>query len=152
MTFDPQATIDTIITHAKKLGIFERVHPYEPKGAPGNGVSLAVWVDRILPLKSSGLDSTTVRVSYSLRIYQNMLKEAQEKIDTTLLSAATKLMVAYSGDFTFGGNARQVDLLGAYGIPLSAQAGYLSMGGTADFRTLVITLPIIYNDAFEQVA
>lgn len=150
MTFDPVATQDAIVSHAKRLGAFERVYAHEPKSAPLGGVTAAVWVDHIEPIKSSGLSATTCRVHYSIRVYTNMTKEPQDGIDRELLAAVAKLMTSYSTDFTFGDEARHIDLLGAYGPSLSAQAGYLNQDGRL-FRVMTITLPVIFDDVFEQV-
>ncbi|MGH3381363.1 MAG: hypothetical protein ACRDP6_42190 [Actinoallomurus sp.] len=151
MSFDPMVTQDVIVSHAKRLGLFDRVHAHEPKSAPGNGLTCAIWADHIGPIQSSGLDSTSLRVTYSVRLYYPMLKEPQDAIDRTVLAAVAALMSAYSGDFTLDDEARHVDLLGAYGVALSSQAGYLDQDKRL-FRVFTISLPIIFNDVFEQVA
>lgn len=151
MTFDPTVDLDSLVSHAKKLGTFERVYTHEPRNAPGNGLSCVIWGDRIDPIRSSGLDSTSLRVAFSIRVYKPMASEPQDGIDPAVLAAVAKLMAAYSGDFTLGGDARHIDLLGAQGQAMSAQAGYLNQDGRL-FRVMTITLPIIYNDCFEQVA
>lgn len=151
MTFDPTQDLDVLVSHAKQLGVFDRVHTHEPKNAPGSGLTCVIWGDRIEPAKRSGLDSTSLRVAFSVRVYKNMASEPQDAIDPAVLSAVAKLMAVYSGDFTLGGDARHIDLLGAEGAPMSAQAGYLNQDGRL-YRVMTITLPIIYNDCFEQVA
>jgi hypothetical protein len=149
--FDPVATQDVIVSHAKRLGVFDRVHAHEPKSAPLSGFSCAIWVNHIAPIQAGGLDSTSIRVAYSARIYGNMTKEPQDGIDREILAAVAKLMAAYSGDFTLAGGARNIDLLGAYGDQLSAQAGYLNQDNRL-FRVMTITIPIIFNDVFAQEA
>jgi hypothetical protein len=151
MTFDPAATQDVIVSHAKKLGVFDRVNAHEPKSAPGRGLSCAIWAASIDPVQTSGLASTSVRVVYSIRVYVNMTREPQDAIDRDVLAAVAKLMAAYSADFTLDDEAREIDLLGSYGIALSAQAGYLNQDNRL-FRVMTISLPIIFNDVFEQVA
>jgi hypothetical protein len=80
-----------------------------------------------------------------------MTREPQDDIDTDILNATDLLMNEYSGDFELGGNVREVDLLGEFGDSLSSQAGYVTIGGTM-FRVMTITLPVIVNDAWNQVA
>jgi hypothetical protein len=46
---------------------------------------------------------------------------------------------------------RNVDLLGAYGAGLSALAGYLNVDNKM-FRVVDLTLPLIVNNVWEQVA
>jgi hypothetical protein len=149
--FDPVAVQDIIVSHAKKLGVFDRVNAHEPKSAPGKGLSCAIWAGPIDPIRASGLDSTSIRVIYEIRVYLNMLRDPQDAIDRDVLAAVAKLMAAYSADFTFGGEARHVDLLGAYGPALSAQPGYLNQDNRL-YRVMTINLPIIFDDVFEQEA
>jgi hypothetical protein len=155
MSFDDAAVrtlLDEIVSHAASLGVFDRVASHEPKNAPGSGLSCSVWADAIAPLaRASGLASTSGRIAFSVRIYSSMLAEPQDDKDREILTATSALMGAYSGDFTLGGNVRAVDLLGMYGTPLSAKAGYLNQDGKL-FRVMEITLPVICNDMWDQVA
>jgi hypothetical protein len=138
-----------LVSHAQATGYFEQVIAHEPKSAPGPGVTCAIWRRRTDPIRSSGLASTSVRSEFTARLYTSMLSEPQDGIDITIDDAADALFAAYSGDFELGGDARQVDLLGAYGTPLSLQFGYLDISGTK-FRVGDITIPVIINDAWEQ--
>lgn len=150
MTVNLRAITDRVASHAMSLGLFERVNTHEPKNAPGNGLSLAVWVDAIGPVpSSSGLHSTTGRVALMARVFTSMLQEPQDTIDANLVDAVSALLVAYSGDFTLGNTIRNVDLLGQAGAPLSAQAGYINQDGKL-FRVMTILLPIVVNDVWEQ--
>ena len=155
MSFDDAAVrtlLDEIVSHAASLGIFDRVASHEPKNAPGSGLSCSVWADAIDPLaRASGLASTSGRVAFNVRIYSNMLAEPQDDIDREILTATSTLMGAYSSDFTLGGIARAIDLLGMYGTPLSAKAGYLNHDGKL-YRIMEITLPVICNDMWSQTA
>jgi hypothetical protein len=117
-----------MIDHALSLGLFASVSGHEPKAAPATGgLTGAVWADLIEPARArSGLDSTTVRLVWNVRVGTNMVAEPQDDIDLDVLVAVAALMQAYSGDFTLGGAVEEVDLLGAYGTPLAARAGYLN--------------------------
>lgn len=135
-----------------QLGIFERVTRHEPKNAPGSGLTAAIWVQRIDPLgPGSGLDETSVKVEMNIRMSTNMLAEPQDEIDPKIMTAAFQLMGAYSGDFTLGGLIRSVDLLGMYGTPMSAQAGYLTHDQKL-YRIMTLIIPLIINDVFDQEA
>jgi hypothetical protein len=78
-----------------------------------------------------------------------MVQEPQDAIDPGVAAAVDALMAAYSGDFEFGSNVRNVDLLGSAGVPLAAEAGYLNVSGTM-YRVMTITLPLIINDLWSQ--
>lgn len=141
---------DAIQSHALASGHFETVNGHEPKSKPPNGLTAAVWVQEIGPLPSeSGLAATTTRVEFMLRIYLNMLRDPQDEIDIEVGGAVDALMEDYTGDFTLGGLIRQIDILGAYGKPLSAQAGYLNLSGTL-YRVMDLIIPCVVNDAFTQ--
>lgn len=148
--FDPVGTLNALVSHALASGMFETVNGHEPVNAPGNGLTAAVWAGRIDPIRASGLDSTSLRVTFSVRVYSSANAEDLDAIDPNVLAAVCALMAAYSGDFTLAGGARNIDLLGANGVAMSAQAGYLDQDG-AKFRVMTISVPIIYNDVFEQV-
>lgn len=150
MTFNATAIIDTALSHAQASGWFDKVNGHEPKNAPGNGLTLAVWAQSLGPVPgASGLRSTTARLVLNVRAYSSMIQEPQDAIDPNLLAATDALMTAYSGDFDFGANVRNVDLLGAYGVGLSATAGYLTQDGRI-FRVMTITVPLIINDVWSQ--
>jgi len=152
MTLGLQAILDTVASHATRSGYFERVALHEPKCAPGSGVSAAIWVDRVAPLRGgSGLAATSALVVLSIRVYVNMLAEPADATDPGLVSAVDALMTAYSGDFDLGGSVRNVDLLGAYSEGLTAQAGYLEQDGRL-YRVMVISVPLVLNDAWSQNA
>lgn len=153
MSLDGAGLLAAVTSHAQALGLFERVNKHEPKNAPGNGLTAAVWVQRIEPIKKSGLDKTSGRIELSVRIFTSMLAEPQDGIDPNMIAAADALLAAYSGDFELGGNlqVREIDLLGEHGVPLSAQAGYIEQD-RKQLRVMTITLPLIVNDIWNQEA
>jgi hypothetical protein len=150
MSLGTAAILAAVISHAKVTGKAERVLTHEPKSAPGNGITIAIWVQSLRPVSGgSGLASTTARLELSVRVYTNMLADPQDKIDARLLDATDALMGEYSGDFDLGGLIRNVDLLGADGDPLQANAGYLEQDNRL-YRVMVITLPLVVNDLWTQ--
>lgn len=152
MSLDSVALFTAMESHALESGLFERVNGHEPKAAPGNGLTAAVWSQRIVPVpRGSGLKYTSGLVTFYLRIYQNMLMQPQDSIDPLVLNAVDVLFAAYSRDFTLGGLVRNVDLLGSTGTSLSAEAGYINQDGKM-FRAMTLTVPLIINDLWEQLA
>lgn len=155
MSFDSAAVLslfDQVKSHALRLGVFDRVNTHEPKNAPGNGLSCSIWTDTIDPLPDAGsLIATSGRVAFHVRVYSSMLQEPQDDIDPQILIAVVTLMGEYSGNFTLGGTVRNVDLLGAHGEALRAQAGYLDIDKKLH-RVMVIVLPVIINDLWVQNA
>jgi len=142
--------LDALASHAQATGLIEVTTTHEPKNAPGQGITAALWVQRIAPVPAgSGLAETTGVVTFTLRFYSNMLQEPLDAIDPAIVQAVDAMMTAYTGDFTLGGSIRNIDLLGATGEALSARAGYLNVGGKY-FRIMDVTIPCIVNDLWSQ--
>jgi hypothetical protein len=151
MTLAIDAIIDAVASHASATGWFDRFNGHEPKNAPGNGLTGAVWLEGVRPVASSGLASSSALLVLNVRLYTSMLQEPQDRIDPTMVKALSDLYAAYAGDYTLGGLVRHVDLRGADGIPLSAKAGYLNQDQRM-FRIITITLPVVVNDAWDEEA
>ncbi|WP_432129590.1 hypothetical protein [Streptomyces tendae] len=152
MALDTQEILDRLASHAKSLGLFDRVNKHEPKSPPGRGLSCAIWVERIDPAGSmSGVRSTTGRITFNVRIYSNMLQEPQDGIDPNIIRATDALIRAYSGDFTLGGAVMAVDLLGmSGGQGMFAQAGYLRMNESRIYRSVTLWVPLLVADLWAQ--
>ena len=143
---------DAIESHALASGLFDDVNTHEPKSAPGTGITCAIWIQNIGPaVAASGLAATSARIEFSVRLYTSFLAEPVDLIDKNLLDASIALMEDYSGDFGLSivTGVSHIDLLGAYGTPLQADAGYLNQDGKI-YRVVTINLPIIYNDLWTQ--
>jgi hypothetical protein len=145
---DTDVILNQVISHAMASGFFDRVNTHEPKNAPGNGLTCAVWANRIRAAKS-GLDITSALLVVNVRIYSNMLQEPQDAIDPHVIEATDALFNAYIGDFTLGGNIRHVDVRGVEGVALEALAGYITIGNTM-YRCMTITLPLVINDVWTE--
>lgn len=149
MPLDATGILAAVQSHAMASGLFESVNGHEPKNAPANGLSAAIWVESIGPARSSGLASTSGRIILNVRIYTNMIQEPQDMIDPSMVSAVDTLLAAYSGNFSLSGKIKNVDLLGAAGASLSVTAGYINQDGKL-FRVMTISLPLIINDLWTQ--
>jgi hypothetical protein len=142
--------LNAVVSHAASLGHFDKVNQHEPKNAPGNGFTAAVWLQAIDPAPTvSSIVATSARLAWNIRLYQNFIAKPEDLIDIRMLRAACDLIQAYHEDFTLGGLVRNVDLLGEVGIPLSGKAGYLPMDNKL-YRTIDVTVPLIVNDVWIQ--
>ena len=143
---------DALVSLAQQTGRFTGgVAKHEPTSKPA-GVHAALWLDTITPVPdASGLASVTVRLAFLCRVYLSAASEPYDDIDAKGLAAADRTMAGWAGDFNLGGTARNVDIKGRHGTGLSGQAGYQKIGDTL-FRVFTITVPVIVNDVWEEVA
>lgn len=152
MALNIRGILDAVVSHAMASGHFEKVNDHEPANAPSHGLIAAVWTDSLQAVgRASGLASTTVLITFSVRVYTSIQSEPADAIDPNMMAAVDDLCAAYIGDFTLDGLVRQVDVLGAHGQPLLVRAGYIQQSG-AIYRVMTVTLPVIVNDLWEQVA
>lgn len=149
MTLAATDILDAVVSHAMQLGLFEQVNQHEPKNPPGNGLSCAIFADRVGGIRRSGLAAMSGRLVLSVRVVMPMISEPADDLDTAVLGAVDALYVAYCGDFTLGGLIRHVDILGSEGTPLDAVFGYITVDG-AEYRVATITLPLIINDLWTE--
>jgi hypothetical protein len=141
--------LDAVVSHALATGHFYTVNQHESKKSPSSGLSASVWVERITPIKTSGLANTSIRLELTVRIYSSTTGTPYDDIDPDLTRAMDDLLGAYVSDFELGGNVRHVDVFGAYGHPLDSRAGYLNLDGR-EFRVFSITLPLVCDDLWTQ--
>jgi hypothetical protein len=153
MTIGIDSILDTVISHAAASGWFEQVNGGEPISPSVPGLTAAVWVDTIDPIRSSGLASASARLGLTVRIYTSAEQLPTDAIDPNVTLATDALVRAYVGDFQLGGadDVRSIDVLGAHGAPLSARAGYLPLSGVT-LRVMTISVPVIVNDLWDEVA
>lgn len=138
--------------HASALGVFEHVEGHAMVNPPPSGIGIAFEAGPIKPgSQYSGLKATSVVFTCTGSIYTTMQTQPADTVELDITGASMALMVALSGDFDLGGNVRNIDLLGATGVGLSADPGYLKLGEQT-FRASVITIPMVITDVFEQVS
>lgn len=148
MALNASALTNAMASHAASLGVFDMVNTHEPKNAPTSRITCAIWVQDMVPA-SSGLASTSFRVTFSVRIFSAMLQEPQDAIDPEMMDAVDLLLADYVGNFTLGGLLREVDIRGIDGNPLRVDAGYLTQDGKV-FRVLTISVPLVINDLYAE--
>jgi hypothetical protein len=75
-----------------------------------------------------------------------------DAVDPKITSAASSMVRLYVGDFTLGGLVSNVDIFGAGGKPLAAEAGWLTIGGDGGgrYRSMITTLPLVCNNIWDQ--
>lgn len=140
-----------VLSPLKKIGPFRSVIQHEPKAAPTDLPALALWWSGIGPARGvSGLAATSARVEFRFRSYLSFKGKPEDKVDPELTRLVSLLFGAFTGGFTLGGEVMEVDLLGAYGEPLSATAGYIQHDGQ-EFRVAEGAIPLICDGLWVQV-
>jgi hypothetical protein len=149
---DVNDIFDRLVSHMLASGRFDAVNKHEPKNSPGNGVSCSLWISSIRPIRTSGLNSTSCLIAFSARIYTSFTSEPFDMIDPNVTSATVDLIGRLSANFELGGqdDVREIDLLGAYGEPLSGKAGYVEISKHM-YRVMTVTIPVVINDIWSQV-
>src|SRR5215510_12538832 len=119
-------------THAEQSGLFQRVIGHEPRSAPGAGYSYCLWLGPVTPVgRVSGLGATAGRVVINGRILTPLIQKSEDQTETKMLRTILQLVGFYSAAITVGGTVMEIDLLGAYGVPLEAgNVGYMEIDGS----------------------
>src|SRR5258708_6539443 len=139
------ALFAAVVPVVKKTGRFRDVITHEPKAKPASLPAVAVWWDKLMPARSSGLSSTSGVIQFCVRVYQaSMLEKPEDDIDKKLLASVALLLDVLIGGFTLGGQVRAVDVRGMEGQPLEARSGFISHDSTL-LRVAQITLPVIVH-------
>lgn len=144
------ALFSALTSHAQKLGLFDRVGQHEPVNAPGNGLSCSITLGDITPdPASSGLNMTTGRIVFQVRVWNTLMlnQSALDPVDPLVLGAVCVLLNEYGGNLTLGGLVRNIDVMG-----VRARAAYVADFEGKAFRVVDVTVPVVVNDMFNQVA
>jgi hypothetical protein len=151
MSLDIQSILDNVASHALSTGYLDGVLGYVSKQSPTNGITAAIYVERILPIRSSGLANTSVRLDLEMQLYSSTYQEPYDGIDANLVRATDAVFTNFIGDFDLGSEARHIDIFGAYGKALEVRSGYMNLDGK-EYRVFQIVIPIVIDDVWVQTA
>lgn len=137
---------DAFVSELQRLGVFESVTKHEPKSAPGQGHSVAVMLSSVqAEAANSGLNITSARITFWVRVTTNMVASPQDQIDPDMLKVVDLIYEAINGDFDLTtAGVRNVDLMG-----MRTETGYLAQDGKL-YRSMVTTIPVIVNNVWTQ--
>lgn len=148
--FELAPALDEFRSICRRSAGFEIVHPHEPRKPPVSGFSIGAWLNTMDPIpRRSGLAATSLRVELTARIYLPM-SGRPENIDTETARRVDLIFRALHDDITITPAEHEIDWLGAYGEPVRARSGWLTMDN-ALVRVMDIFVPFIVNDAYAQV-
>jgi hypothetical protein len=153
MALDLGTITDALKTHAAASGIYEAVTGHGVVEPHAGGLAWWCMVDDIFPYAAgSGLNTVTACVVYKIITTLNdSTTDPQELVDPLVANGADALLRLYMSNFTLGGLVRNVDIMGAAGVRVSAKAGWMTLDN-ARYRAMIITLPLIVNNLWDEVA
>jgi len=97
MALDIRTILDAVESHALASGFFQAVNGHEPKSAPQNGLTAAVWVEQIGPARGgAGLSSTSARLALFVRLYTPATSRSAAWSATSTSSAPTATRSAHA--------------------------------------------------------
>ena len=152
MTLQADQILAALKDHAMQQG-FETVYTHETKSPAGPGVHCEIVASGFeLNAGRSGLDTTSVRLQFRVRLKTTWTQKPADDVDSRLLKALDPLMSSYIAGFTLGGLTAAVAILGdAGGQPIVGQFGYIDQGGVT-FRTIEFPLPLLVDDLWTEAA
>lgn len=142
---DPNAVLAKLYDIGLASGLFVNTLRYEPRGTPANGLTLSLISGPKTPIKSSGLNSVSLRWQIDGQIYLPMHMDPPENLDVLLTKASAGYLERLCAQFTLGGLVRCVDVFGSDGAQLEATPGYLEMGDKK-YRVERLMIPLLIND------
>lgn len=155
MAIDSVVLQNWLIGHATATAeIATPVLAYEPKSkidysAAGGKPVAAGWLG---PLRHApghgGLDSTSARVTWTLRLHLNAFTPDQASVERTMLTAVDALFRAYFGDLR-PATGIEFDPKGIYGEAITGDPGFLDIDKQLS-RVYVITLGVVVADLWGE--
>jgi hypothetical protein len=155
VALDLDAIIKALCTHAAASGWFEYVQGNPAPAQHGQGVGFGTYFERLGPAaRRGGLASTSLVLVMRVELSTlDKLGEPRDRVDPLLINAVDALYSAYIGDFTLGGLIAEVDVKGAQGYgTLDTRGAWATMAEGGRFRMALITIPMVLNDVYVEVA
>jgi hypothetical protein len=132
-------------------GRYERGGTHEPTSAPGSGLTFAIFAGSERPITSSGLNSTSTLMIWTIQSRLSITYKPQDDIDLKLGNATRDLCQRLSQNYDLDvDGVRSIDVRGINGVPLSWESGYLNQDNKW-FRVFGLQVPLIINDAWPEV-
>jgi hypothetical protein len=144
MSLDTRGIMSKLASIGQASGLFVKVAKFEPRGQPGNGVTLWLISGPMRPITSSGLNNASLRWQIDGMVYVPISKEPIADLDAILTDAAAKYLEALCAQFTLGGLVRCIDVFGSDGEPLSATPGYVEQNDKV-YRVIRLEIPLLIN-------
>lgn len=141
---------EQLVSHSERLGWFDHVAIGDIESAPAGGLVCAWTIDGFVPDPStSGLNTTSVIVIATARIYRNQTAHPNEGVPVAVLEAVDDFIESLHTDLKLDRDDSTVDLFGFGQNRMGANAGLLEFNGTI-YRFVDVTIPILVKDVWTQ--
>lgn len=144
MAFDITSTLEVVRSHVATTGGLASVEIEEPKQPYGDNRFHASVFMRSAEVVITTLDSTVEVHSVIVRLYRDALAEPKNQIETGMAFLVSTIGDNILGDFSLGGNIRNVDIGGDFGQPFRADWGRVEIGQTT-YRVADLLLGCVVN-------
>jgi|TARA_R110002020_G_scaffold54717_3_gene152403 hypothetical protein len=148
MAFDITKTINAIASFLEARGEFSLVQIGEPKSPPQGEMSAAIFASDASVVGVT-LQTTVEVHEVTIRIYRNMMDEPEEDNEIRTSQAVTGITSDLLSDYDLSSSVRNISI-GEYGRTLSANWGYMDVGGTM-YRSVDISVPFIVDGSATPV-
>lgn len=149
MALNPYAIMHVVLSHLKAQGKLTHVRIGLPKQPPTGELTVAIVMDGIRTPELV-LDARVLVYDLMVHVFRSFLDDgAQTELEVARVVG--EITEAFAGDFTLGGNVRNIDFAGQYGRSVEVNWDYLAFGDV-QFRAVAISLPLIVDPAAELVA
>ena len=138
-----------VLSHLKAQGKLTHVRIGLPKQPPTGELTVAIVMDGIRTPELV-LDARVLVYDLVIHVFRSFLDDGTQT-ELEVARVVGEITEAFAGDFTLGGNIRNVDLAGQYGRSVDVDFDWLVFDGV-QFRAAIISLPLIVDPAAELVA
>ena len=150
MAFDITTTAGVVKTHLEGSGLFFAVDIIKPRSPVAEGPYACIYPERMRVV-----ETTMVRTieQHVLRVEVYQARHTQDDDDDAISPSTLTAQVAnlFVGDFSLGGNVRNVDFGGQYGQALEAEFVDAEVARTP-YHVSNITVPLIVDGDADFVA
>ena len=150
-SLDVRAILARLTTYAETLGIFDAVIVgNSPTTLPASGLACAISATSLTPSASfSGLSSTSVALTCTVRIYKNKMTAPIDLIDVAVWDAAEKMLAQIHTSVGLSGDAIVTDIFQIERVEMTAISGFVP-GDSGFYQVVDLTVPIIVGDVWVQ--
>lgn len=144
-----------IVDALARSGLVDQVTTSDPSTLPAGALIATVVPDNFEPFTgASGLDVSTYKATYLVRLYINSQADPIGGVPTRLMDAVDGLLAGLHALLGLNETGHVVDVFGMAAEPLSARFGYLPLGrsdgGEGLARVADVTVPVVLFDLYQQ--